>query len=72
MLGKCFSTAFVGIEVEGAAYRMDGVPLPLKKVVDPPKGILSDETILRTILEEVRAIKSGKPAGIKKKGRKIK
>jgi formylmethanofuran dehydrogenase subunit B len=67
-----FPSAFVGIEVEGAAYRMDGVPLPLKKVVDPPKGILSDETILKAILEEVRAIKSGKPAVIKKKGRKIK
>jgi len=67
-----FPSAFVGIEVEGAAYRMDGVPLPLKKVVEPPKGILSDETLLKTILEEVKTIKSGKPEAPKKKGRKTK
>jgi formylmethanofuran dehydrogenase subunit B len=59
MLGDVvFPTAFVGIEVEGTAYRMDHVPLPLKKVVEPPEGILSDEEILRRILEEVRIIKA--------------
>ncbi|MEM2103568.1 MAG: formylmethanofuran dehydrogenase subunit B [Candidatus Bathyarchaeia archaeon] len=50
-------SAFVGIEAEGTAYRMDHVPIPLKKVVDPPEGILSDEEILRRILLEVRKIK---------------
>ncbi|MEM1562314.1 MAG: formylmethanofuran dehydrogenase subunit B [Candidatus Bathyarchaeia archaeon] len=50
-------SAFVGIEAEGTAYRMDHVPLPLKKVVEPPEGILSDEEILRRILREVRRIK---------------
>ncbi|HEX9261372.1 MAG TPA: molybdopterin-dependent oxidoreductase [Candidatus Bathyarchaeia archaeon] len=55
-----FPSAFVGIEVEGSAYRMDHVPLPLKKVVEPPPGILSDEEILKRILEEVRIIKSQK------------
>jgi formylmethanofuran dehydrogenase subunit B len=55
-----FPSAFVGIEVDGTAYRMDRVPLPLKKVVEPPKGILSDEEILKKILEEVRIIKSQK------------
>lgn len=59
MLGDVvIPSAFVGIESEGTAYRMDHVPLPLKKVVNPPKGILSDEEILRRILEEVRAIKA--------------
>jgi len=59
MLGDVvFPAAFVGIEVEGTAYRMDNVPLPLKKVVDPPKNILSDEEILKKILAEVRIIKS--------------
>ncbi len=59
MLGDIvFPSAFVGIEVEGTAYRMDHVPLPLKKVVEPPKGILSDEEILRKILEEVRIVKA--------------
>ena len=61
MLGDVvIPSAFVGIESEGTAYRMDHVPLPLKKVVKPPAGILSDEEILRRILEEVRAIKAKK------------
>jgi formylmethanofuran dehydrogenase subunit B len=53
-----FPSAFVGIEVEGTAYRMDNVPLPLKKVVEPPEGVLSDEELLKKILAEVRVIKS--------------
>jgi len=57
-----FPSAFVGIEVGGTAYRMDRVPLPLKKVVEPPKGIFSDEEILTKILAEVKAIKSKKTA----------
>jgi formylmethanofuran dehydrogenase subunit B len=39
---------------------MDHVPIPLKKVVDPPRGILPDDEILRRILAEVRKIKKGK------------
>jgi formylmethanofuran dehydrogenase subunit B len=50
-------SAFVGIEASGTAYRMDHVPIPLKKVVSPPRGILPDEEILRRILTEVRKIK---------------
>lgn len=57
MADVVFPSAFVGIEVEGTAYRMDHVPLPLKKVVNPPRGILSDEEILNRILTEVRKIK---------------
>jgi formylmethanofuran dehydrogenase subunit B len=53
-------SAFVGIEASGTAYRMDHVPIPLKKVVDPPRGILPDDEILRRILAEVRKIKKGK------------
>ena len=53
-------SAFVGIEVGGTAYRMDHVPLPLKKVVDPPEGILPDEEILKRILKAVREIKQKK------------
>ena len=52
-----FPSAFVGIETSGTAYRMDHVPLPLKRVVKPPKGILSDEQILRKILTEVRKLR---------------
>lgn len=59
MLGDIvFPAAFVGIEVEGTAYRMDNVPLPLKKVVEPPEGVISDEELLKKILEEVRVVKS--------------
>jgi len=50
-------SAFVGIETEGTAYRMDHVPLPLKKIVEPPRGLLSDREILRRILLEVRKMK---------------
>jgi formylmethanofuran dehydrogenase subunit B len=61
MLGDIvFPAAFVGIEVDGTAYRMDHVPLPLHKVVEPPAGVLPDEEILKKILEEVRIIKAQK------------
>ena len=49
--------AFVGIEASGTAYRMDHVPLPLKKVVEPPEGFLSDQEILRKLLQKVRELK---------------
>jgi formylmethanofuran dehydrogenase subunit B len=55
-------SAFVGIEVEGTAYRMDRVPLPMKKIVEPPKTCLPDEEILRRILEKARKMKSGESA----------
>jgi formylmethanofuran dehydrogenase subunit B len=57
MADVVFPAAFVGIEADGTAYRMDHVPLPLKKVVEPPRGVLPDEEILRRILSEVRKIK---------------
>ena len=60
MADVVFPCAIVGIEMEGTAYRMDSVPLPLKKVVQPPNGILSDEEILRKILEATNRIKSQK------------
>jgi formylmethanofuran dehydrogenase subunit B len=55
-----FPSAFVGIEVGGTAYRMDHVPLPLKKVVEPPEGIPTDEETLKRILDQVRMLKSQK------------
>jgi formylmethanofuran dehydrogenase subunit B len=48
---------FAGIESDGIAYRMDGVALPLKKVVNPPNKIYSDEEILMMILKKVKEIK---------------
>lgn len=50
-------SAFAGIECEGSAYRMDKVVLHLKKVVEPPKGILSDEAILKRIIKEVKKLR---------------
>ncbi len=55
-----FPTQWCGIEYEGTAYRMDHVPIMLRKVVEPPPGILNDEQILQRLLEEVRAIKAQK------------
>jgi formylmethanofuran dehydrogenase subunit B len=58
MADVVFPSAFVGIETTGTAYRMDHVPLALKKVVNPPAGILSDEEILKRMLSEVKQIRS--------------
>jgi len=49
--------AHVGIEAAGTVYRMDGVALPLKELVDPPPGIRSDVEVLRMILHEVEEVK---------------
>jgi formylmethanofuran dehydrogenase subunit B len=57
MADIAFPAAFVGIEAAGTAYRMDHVPLPLKKVVNPPRGVLPDESILKRILIEVKKIR---------------
>jgi len=57
MADVVFPSAFVGIEASGTAYRMDHVPLPLKKVVEPPRRVLPDEEILRRLLSEVRKVK---------------
>ncbi|TFG14330.1 formylmethanofuran dehydrogenase subunit B [Candidatus Thorarchaeota archaeon] len=43
--------AIAGIECDGAATRMDGLPLYLRKVIDPPDGILPDRDILRMIYD---------------------
>ena len=53
-----FPTQWCGIEYEGTAYRMDHVPIMLRKVVEPPPGVLNDEQLLKRILDDVRAIKA--------------
>ena len=55
-----FPTQWCGIEYEGTAYRMDHVPIMLRKIVEPPSGVLNDEQILRKILAEIRLIKAEK------------
>jgi formylmethanofuran dehydrogenase subunit B len=55
-----FPAQWCGIEQAGTAYRMDSIPISLKKVVEAPKGVPSDEEIIRRILEKVRFIKAQK------------
>lgn len=50
--------AIVGLEAEGTAYRMEGVPIRMRKVVD--SELLSDREILEKILDRVKEIKASK------------
>lgn len=49
-------TAQAGVSAPGIAYRMDHVPLPLKKVVDSPYP--SDAEVLADLIGRIRAWKS--------------
>lgn len=46
-------SAMAGIECDGTAYRMDGIPIRLRKVID--SEFLPDREILHGIIERVRA-----------------
>ncbi len=48
-------SAVAGLEAEGTAYRMDGIPLRVKKVVE--SSYWSDEQILEKLLEKVEELK---------------
>jgi formylmethanofuran dehydrogenase subunit B len=52
-------SSYVGIEADGVqtAYRMDGIPLQLNKIVDAPPGVKSDDQILDKIVREVCRLK---------------
>jgi formylmethanofuran dehydrogenase subunit B len=41
--------AMSGIECDGAAQRMDGLPMYLKKIIDAPEGVLPDRDILKEL-----------------------
>ncbi len=47
-------TAIAGIECDGVAVRMDGLPLYLRQVVTPPDGVLPDRDVLSMILNVIR------------------
>lgn len=49
-----FPCAIAGIECEGTAYRMDAVPLRLRKIVNPPENCLPDEEILDMVLRRIK------------------
>ncbi|HII71000.1 TPA: formylmethanofuran dehydrogenase subunit B, partial [Methanopyrus kandleri] len=42
-----------GIEWEGTAYRMDSVPIRMRKVVEPPESMLNDVEFLEMVIEKV-------------------
>jgi formylmethanofuran dehydrogenase subunit B len=44
------------MEAEGTAYRMEGVPIRMRKVVD--SDLLSDREILERLLKRVMEIKT--------------
>ena len=48
--------AIAGIECDGAATRMDGLPLYLRKVIEPPEGVLPDREILRMIFDGLKKV----------------
>jgi formylmethanofuran dehydrogenase subunit B len=49
-------SAILGIEASGTIYRIDGVPLEAKKVVEPPPGIRPDVEILEAIISRVKRL----------------
>lgn len=50
--------AIVGMEAAGSAYRMEGVPIRMRKVVD--SDLLSDKQILERLLVRVKELKASK------------
>ncbi len=50
-----FPVAVSGVEAAGNVYRMDNIPIRLRKLIDSEYP--EDEEILKRILDEVRAIK---------------
>jgi formylmethanofuran dehydrogenase subunit B len=55
--------SFIGVEAAGTSYRMDGVPIYMKKAIDKPETCRDDEWIVRELHERVQKIKGEKIAG---------
>ena len=51
-----FTTATAGIHVEGTVYRMDNIPIRLRKVLPSPYP--SDEEVLSRLLARVKELKA--------------
>ncbi|QDT13926.1 formylmethanofuran dehydrogenase subunit B [Planctomycetes bacterium K23_9] len=49
-----FTTAVYGLHAPGTAYRMDNVPLDLKKMV--PSDLPTDETVLQDLLKKLKEL----------------
>ncbi|MEN6291446.1 MAG: formylmethanofuran dehydrogenase subunit B [Methanobacterium sp.] len=50
--------SFIGVEAAGTSYRMDGVPIYMKKAIDKPETCRDDEWIVKELLERVKKIKA--------------
>jgi len=48
-------TAITGIECSGLAYRLDHIPIELKKIINPPNKIPTDEEILNQIIQKLKS-----------------
>ncbi len=57
-------SAMVGIEDEGTAYRMDNVPIRMRKVVEPPEGVLTDKEVIERIHKRVNELKGIQAPGL--------
>ena len=55
-----FPVSISGVESEGTAYRMDTVPIRLRKVKKAPAGILSDYQVLKKIYSRYKILKKKK------------
>ncbi|MFX0003245.1 MAG: formylmethanofuran dehydrogenase subunit B [Candidatus Hodarchaeota archaeon] len=49
-------SAITGIECGGLVYRIDHVPIELKKILNPPSNIYTDEEILYKIIEALNEV----------------
>ena len=47
-------SAITGIESKGLAYRLDHVPIELKKIINPPSSVKTDDEILDLLLEKLK------------------
>jgi formylmethanofuran dehydrogenase subunit B len=52
--------SFIAVEAAGTSYRMDGVPIYMKKAIDKPETCRDDEWIVRELLERVQKIRGTK------------
>ena len=49
-----FPSAITGIECGGLAYRVDHIPVELKKILTPPTNIYTDEEILKKLIQTLK------------------
>ncbi|MBN1803128.1 MAG: formylmethanofuran dehydrogenase subunit B [Candidatus Lokiarchaeota archaeon] len=48
-----FPTSITGIESEGLAFRLDNVPVNLKRIVNPPNNLPSDKELLEMLINRL-------------------